>query len=160
MGYRCVLVRHGEVQQHFFDSISDEDCIRFRATRGVSDFNTLWEAIAMLVAIRLWMPELPGLDLRVKSDNLAALSAALKFKAHDPRLNAIAREMALDVCEGQYELNVLEHIPGISNKLPDALSRLFAPEPQPWPVELNLSRCRSAPARGDDFWRTWGEPSS
>ena len=143
----------------FYDKIQDCDCAMFRARRGESGFNTIWEALGMLVAIRLWMPERIQSEILLKSDNLAALSAALKFKAKDPSLNAVAREIALDVCEGKYEVNLLEHIPGITNIIPDVLSRVYSPDPLPWPKELTGVRQRDPPSRDSAYWRTWHLPA-
>jgi len=154
-GIGGILVRQGEVVEYFYDHIHLEDCKRFNAEIGSSAFNTLWEALALLVAIRLWLPTLSWIDLTVKSDNLAALYAALKYKANDPKLNAIAREIAYDVCQGEYELKLLKHIPGISNIIPDVLSRVHSPSPPPWPTELGHATQRWLPARGSGFWRTW-----
>ena len=99
------------------------------------------------------------MELQVKGDNIGALTAVLKLRAKDPMLNAIAREIALDIREGRYEVTLLQHIPGISNVLPDALSRQYSPDPKPFPESLRGARHREVPSRGTDFWRTWANPA-
>ena len=69
-------------------------------------------------------------------------------------LNAIAREVALDTATGQYTIEVATHIPGIANKLPDDLSRLWAPEPHDFPTELRGIPESPASPRDPTFWRT------
>ena len=157
-GIGGILVLDGTPVQYFSDIINIDDCTRFRAKIGDSAFNTLWEALAMLIAIRLWLPENPSLDLQVRGDNLSALASLLKLKAKDPLLNSVAREIALDIAEGMYEVNLLEHIPGIANQVPDALSRLNCPEPAEFPMVLTGARHSEAPVREHSFWRTWRRP--
>ena len=55
----------------------------------------------------------------------ARLVLKLKAAGRGPRL--IAREIALDMAEAIYQPEVLEHVPGISNKVCDQLSRLYEP---------------------------------
>ena len=45
----------------------------------------------------------------------------------------IAREVALDLALKNYRLTELSHIPGITNVTSDALSRLWSPDPKPFP---------------------------
>ena len=90
---------------------------------------------------------------------MGALLSALKLKAKDPRLNAVAREIALDLAEGIYEFKVLRHVPGVANIIPDALSRLASPEPKPLPRLLHSAQRVAAPKRDSTFWRTWSSPT-
>jgi len=49
-------------------------------------------------------------------------------------MSTIAREIALvDVAADNYQIAELEHVPGITNVAADALSRLWAPQPEPFP---------------------------
>ena len=125
----------------------------FQAKSGDSSFNTLWEALAILVAIRLWLPGTRVLA-RVRSDSLAALRSIVKMQSPSPSLNLIAREIALDATLGLYHLGVAVHIPGIANRLPDDLSRLWAPEPHQIPPELVDVPQHQVPVLGGTFWRT------
>ena len=126
---------------------------RFHARVGDSRHNTLWEALAILVAIRIWLPGTNVLA-RVRSDSLAALRSIVKLQSASPDLNVIAREIALDATLGLYHVGVAVHIPGIANKLPDDLSRMWAPEPHELPHELRHVPQHQVPDLGRQFWRS------
>ena len=53
-GIGGVLSKGSRPVAYFADTISDEDLRRFQASRGKSDFNTVWEALAVLVSLRAW----------------------------------------------------------------------------------------------------------
>ncbi len=52
-GIGGVLLCEGIPVAWFADELHRSDLRRFNAKRGTSDFNTLWEALAILVAVRL-----------------------------------------------------------------------------------------------------------
>ena len=68
-------------------------------------------------------------------------------------------EFMVDEAELSTRIEVLEHIPGVSNLWPDALSRLWAPEPKEFPRALAGVPRTECPARGSDFWVTLQGPS-
>ena len=76
------------------------------------------------------------------------------MSAKSADLGVIARELALDSLLGLYTIGVATHIPGVANKLPDALSRMWAPVPYAFPRELVGVAEDEAPPRGAAFWRT------
>jgi hypothetical protein len=129
------------------------DLRRFRAAIGDCSHNTTWEALALLVAIRLWLPGTSVLA-RVKSDSLSALRSMVRLSSPSAALNLIARELALDMALGLYTIGMATHIPGASNKLPDDLSRMWAPEPHAFPEELRGTPESTAPLRDRSFWKT------
>ena len=96
---------------------------------GKCDSQQTFEALAVLVALRTWVPHWIGTRSRltVRSDSVSALVLVLKLKAAGRGPNLIAREIALDMAEAIYQPEVLEHVPGISNKVCDQLSRLYEP---------------------------------
>ena len=113
----------------------------------------MWEAVAILVGLRAWRELLcPSGGFEVRSDSLGALGATLRGSARSPRLNVVIAEIMLDEAELSTRIEVLEHIPGVSNVWPDALSRLGAPEPKQFPEALALVRRTTCPIRGTDFW--------
>jgi hypothetical protein len=144
-----------QVVAYFGVPLEEADAQRFRAPLGASDHISVWEALALLVAARMWLPGLPNLRMQVRSDSLSALSAALALRSREPRLNAVARELALDTAEGRYQLAALQHTPGVANSYPDALSRLHDPTPRRVPLDLLKARRDCPPARDAAFWRTW-----
>ena len=143
----------------YADSITDLDLRRCGASRGTSEYNTLWEALAILVALRIWGNRArAGTRILVRADSLAACGAIVRLASATPALNLIAAEIALDIAEDQYQVAVLTHIPGISNVLADALSRLEAPQAASVPAGLRALPRDPAPVRGRAFWATTVDP--
>ena len=137
----------------FASDLTPELLGKFKASRGDSAWNTTWEAFALLVAIRLWLPDLPRLvACRVKSDNVGALRLLLSLVSSNTALATIAREIAMDMAENNYQLNELVHIKGVTNVFADALSRLYAPNPEPFPNLGNAIK-DPVPFFGDNFWK-------
>ena len=136
---------------------------------GDPSSQAILEGLALLVALRLFSP-LAGWGqartrtvlLGVKSDSKAALGAAIKMASPTAALNAVGREIAYDSALGDYYVCVHEHVPGVSNKVPDWLSRVHAPatsDPKGGrPEALSGVRALQAPMRGDAWWRTMGPP--
>jgi len=126
---------------------------RFKATVGDCKFNTVWEGLALLIAVRLWLPNL-GFTARVrcKSDNQGALHMLAKGKARSPDMNVLAREFAIDQALQVYRLSWLKHIPGLTNLEADALSRLHAPIPSAIPSSLDQMEIIRVDL-GKSFWR-------
>ena len=125
---------------------------RFQAKVGDCAHNTTWEALAILVAIRIWLPGTTALA-SVKSDSLSALRSMVRISGRSPALNLNARELALDTALGLYKLGIASHISGVSNKLPEDLSRMWAPDPHAFPNDLRSVPEAIAPARDAHFWK-------
>jgi len=151
-GFAGVLFRDNSPTAWFATPLSTADQRRF-GKKGESKHNTTWEALAILVAIRLWLPGTRVLA-RIKSDSLSALRSMVKLASSSPALSLIAREIALDSVLGLYTVGVATHIPGVSNMLPDDLSRMWAPEPHAFPSVLQAVPEHVAPDRGHTFWKT------
>ena len=117
--------------------------------------------MALLIAIRLWLPQVRGQlwTVTVRSDSTAALGAAVRLRSRDPRMNTVVRELALDLAEGRYELEFVEHVSGISNDIADFLSRLLQPGADTsWPEELSAAVREHPAERGEQWWETAQEP--
>ena len=72
---------------------------KFRASIGSSKLNTTSEALALVVAVRLWLPGTQVLA-RVRSDSLSALRDMVRLSCKSADLNVIALELALDAVLG------------------------------------------------------------
>ena len=122
-GLGGVLFWQGWPVAWFAEPITAEDIERFSLVIGSPKGQAVLEALAALVAVRLWMPMWKDdrLTMRLRSDSMAALGAMEKERSSDPRVNAIIREMSLDMAEGKYKVDVLEHLPGRANVLAYAL---------------------------------------
>ncbi|CAE7312378.1 unnamed protein product [Symbiodinium sp. CCMP2592] len=133
----------GEPTEILYSYLPDVLLKKFSAERGV----------ALLVAFRLWLPNLSfGSVYRAKSDNLGFLRALARGSAKSASLNVLAREFSLDVALRSYQVRGLTHIPGISNIQADALSRLFSPEPKHFPPELEHGPARTVDL-SEAFWK-------
>ena len=161
-GIGGVLYFLGSPVSHFSDQLHEEDLTRFQARRGDPAFNTLWEAMAILVALRCWAPLFTiGTAVTVRSDSHGSLSAMAKLSSPSPSLNLVMAELALDasgmVC-GLTPVDQLVHIPGVSNTVADPLSRMFSPSPLAFPAVLARSVPATPPLRDVTFWRTRLDP--
>ena len=152
-GFAGILYRQHVPVSWFATPLTESDLRRFNAKKGDSGHNTTWEALALLVAVRLWLPGSTVLA-RVRSDSLSALRSMVRLASRSPALNLIARELALDAVLGLYRVGIATHIPGVANNLPDDLSRMWAPCPHPFPLVLASVPEIQAPSRGREFWRT------
>ena len=106
----------------------------------------------------LWQDE--STSILVKSDSMAALGALNREGSSKPLTNKVVREIALDLAEGVYDVEVLGHQPASWNAIADALSRLDEPEAgTEFPLALEgVLRTEAAP-RPLAWWRSRGAPS-
>ena len=158
-GFGGVLLFHNTPVAWFADTPSQDDSIFLDAKTGDPGYNTVWEALAILVALRTWRKGFhQGLSLEVKSDSMASIQVIFKLSSSSPALNLIAREIALDTAEFSSTIELLTHIPGVANVIPDHLSRLQAPEPHQFPESLHgVPQAQLAP-RNKSFWTTLLDP--
>ena len=153
-GIGGVLYLKGQPIKWFSSPLTKELLEKFHAAVGDPAHNTLWEAVALLVGLRLWLPRAnKRVAVRVKSDNIGALRTLLKLTSPKEAMGAIAREVALDIASGNYQVHELIHIPGITNVAADALSRLWAPQPAAFPLTVGEEAKDPVPAFDQNFWR-------
>ena len=118
----------GTPVQWFADKVTREDLLVFNGRLGDPAFNTTWEALAIIVAIKLWLAPLHvATRVAIRSDSLSSLRAASRTSARSTGLNLVMGELALLEAEMALHIAELVHIPGLANKTADALSRLHAP---------------------------------
>jgi hypothetical protein len=145
----------------FADQIQQNDLKLFNAKIGDPAFTTLWEAMAIAVAIKLWSSKLgPTASFELRSDSLGALSAIAKKASKATEMNKIIAEIALMEAVLGVSSTSPSHIPGLSNDTPDALSRLWAPEAKSIPARLQGVTRESCPDRDRSFWLTMLPPRS
>ena len=65
--------------------------------------------------------------IKVKSDSISALILTFKLKTAGVGSGIIAREIALDLAQSEYQPNVVQHVPGVDNIIADELSRKYQP---------------------------------
>ena len=112
------------------------------------------EALAILIAIRLW-GEQKEIAFAIRSDAQGAIQALANLRSGNNGVNRIAKELALDIVDKQFAPLRITHIPGVSNVLPDFLSRLLQPGANASNIpELARAKCIEAPFRDLAWWRT------
>ena len=85
------VLLHGAVAVEYFAVPWEPDTLeRFGATLGDPSFQSLWEFLALLIALMCWGQRYPERTLPVEGDNIAALKNAMNLKGKDA-LNAVAR---------------------------------------------------------------------
>ena len=140
-GLGAVLYIDGVLVAALHSPITSFDTLKFGFALGDEAGQQTWEMLILLVALRHWRGrwEHARVNLQVKSDNLAALTTltSLKAKALNANFNLIARELALDLGHALYTPSFIVHTPGLSNVLPDWLSRVSQPSrSEPMPAAL------------------------
>ena len=128
------MEENGQIVEYLADCIHEEDkrVLAIEQSPSSADQQVL-EALALLVALRHWMPEWKNrrVQIAVRTDNVAALTMVCKMQPHSDRVGVVARELALDIAESSCAPEEEIHIPGIANKAADALSRLHQPGKTP-----------------------------
>ena len=80
------------------------------------------EIRAVMVALKIWGPKLAGQYFWIHVDNEAVATVINSGGARDPALQDALREIALIAARHQFIIKA-KHISGISNRIPDWLSR-------------------------------------
>ena len=111
-----------------------------------------------LVGLRLWKPIWAGqrIHLAARSDSISALTLLLEVRSSGSTSGIVAREMALDLADEVYSPNLVSHLPGVTNRLADALSRLSDPAHahEGIPPSLRAAQFHDAPSRPRAWYRT------
>ena len=108
--------------------------------RGEHDVQQGFEALALLVAIRL--------------DNSFPRFSACKGRYG--QINTVARDCALDIGEFAFSSGLVQHIPGVTNMVADSLSRRTDPKyASTWALSHFLVNAKVVipPLRTTSWWR-------
>ena len=98
-------------------------------TIGACEGQQTLECLAILIAIRAWIPTTEKrvqLSPVVRGDNVAALSMVLKMRPKTEHMAIIGREIALCLVHYSF-LPAVYHTPGIAHVTADALSHIHDP---------------------------------
>ena len=80
------------------------------------------ELLTIIVAVRLWGGRFQGMNVLVYCDNEAAVHVINSGRSRDVFMGACIRELWLVVATNLFQLRAV-HLPGVENRLADALSR-------------------------------------
>eukprot|EP00435_Cladocopium_sp_Y103_P022058 s1576_g5.t1 len=163
-GMGATLQLAGRFLEFFAIPISKEDEVHLSTQAGSHEGQQTWEALCGLICLRLWRKwwQTAKLTLRLRNDNVGALTLYAQTKGRSPAHTLLAREFALDLGQAQYRPAVAEHIPGSVNVICDVLSRRFQPDVEfKLPPQLAQAKAVVPPPRPRVWWKTlsWGDAS-
>ena len=156
-GLGATLEVDGRLISWFSSDISEEDEVMLGHKVGESEGQQTFECLVMLVALREWSVHWMHLraKLEVRGDNVAALTMAMHLKASGRGPSIIARELAFVLGNAEFRPDVVAHVPGVANVLPDLLSRLSEPGKKlDVPSSLLEIPRLLLPPRGRSYYRT------
>ena len=151
-GFAGVLFESIKPVAWYATPLTKNDLRKFRVRIGESKHNTTWEALALLVAVRLWLRGTRVLA-RVKADSLSALRSVVQLTSKSADFDLIARELVLDAALGLYTVGLATHIPAFPTGHRMSCHGCGL---------LSRTRCRSlfsacqhrSPVRDRWFWKT------
>ena len=150
------ITLNGVVFEHFSSPVTSHDTDLYKFDAGSHLGQQVWEALAILVALRLWAVFVRDkrMIIKVRGDNIGSLTLLIKLRPSSPAQGIVAREIALDLAEAAFLPDVL-HTPGVAHVLADLLSREHAPgsSGQVSHAALENSKRREPPARDRSFYR-------
>ena len=157
-GMGAILVVNGVIMAYFAIRIARQDELILRTPAASADGQQVWEALTTLIALRVWAPiwRHRRVRLRMRTDNMTAIALVQHLKGKGFALSSIAREMALDIASSEYEPDVVEHLPGVMNVVPDKLSRKYEPGKHfTLPEVLSQAKEVHPPERSLSWWRAY-----
>ena len=139
---------------YFASPLDSHDELELDGTIGLPRSMTTWEALAILVALSVWARRPGSLDcIALRADNRGALQALSSLRSRSTGISRVLREIALLEAGLEGRLLHLVHVSGVTDILPDALSRQWGPAPKPFPKALAGVERTLTPARDSRFWR-------
>ena len=118
----------GIIKEYSASPITPTDVTKFGFDTRCNMGQQVWEALAILVAVDLWVEhwQQQRIVLKVKSDNATALSLLSKMRPPmGSGLAIVARELALELAYLSFPPDA-EHITGVGHVLADTLSRVYS----------------------------------
>jgi hypothetical protein len=122
------LSYNGTVTHYFSCPVTTDDASIYGHPIGCSTGQQVWECLAVLIGVSIWSKEWrhDRINLKVRGDNVGALTLLLKLRPSSMAQAIVARELALHLIEVSFPPEAV-HTPGISHVLADRLSRVHAP---------------------------------
>lgn len=161
-GFGTTLAVDGKVQEYIYGKPSDFEEELLTIQIGSSEAQQAMECLGGLVALRHWSSRWQDRQskLCIKNDNVGALVLLGQLESHSAINSIIAREAALDIGVSSFRPQVAQHIPGITNKTCDYLSRIYQPGHKgEFPKILHNVPRGNLEARGPGWWKSLYPPS-
>ena len=145
----------------FACSVTAEDSDILDVEIGSPRAQQVLEGLSILIGFRLWRQywTRSRAGFVVEGDNVASLSMLVRLRAESVALNFLAKELALDLSEASFLPEEVKHVPGVTNKLADVLSRRHQPPLEGWSVPVPLQGVEEAipPPRDRGYYLTLAE---
>ena len=158
LGGYLASISQGTILQYFTSPITALDVSRYGVEIGEAAGQQYWEALSILVALRLWAKLFSNGKARfnIRGDSIVALTLARKLSSSSSRLNAIGAEISLELELFQIADVFVQHTPGKLLTCADWLSRVFSPSAEATPPpELASAKQRQVPVRDESFYKVW-----
>ena len=158
LGGYLVSTSTDTILEYFASPLTQLDLDRFKMKLGDAAGQQIWEALAILTALKTWSKHFASgrVKVQVRGDSVTSLSLAAKLSSKSASLNAIGAEISLMLELWQVDEIWTTHTPGRLLVLADWLSRLHAPgDPGDPPVELRHAKERTPPIRDSSFYKVW-----
>ena len=156
------MIMDGAITEYLYQAVQDDDIVILGAARGDDKPQQVFEALALLVALRLWEMAWNGkrVAITVRSDSVIGLTSMLRFAASGTGPAVIAREAAITIGKCTHTPITFEHIAGISNAIADGLSRLNGPrwDRKALPAVLRQAVLKAPGVRTCAWWRSLDPP--
>ena len=112
------LAKDGKIVKYFACAVTDEDLEIFSLVRGSCEGQQTLEGLAILVALRIWndCSDSRYIKLRVRGDNVGALTLLVKMRPSSAQQAVIGRELALVTAKAAFPPAVF-HTPGVAHKI-------------------------------------------
>ena len=148
-----LLINHKSIEA-FSSPVDHHDEEHLHVTKGSSSSQGTLEALAVLVALRLWGSRFHGHRVRlvVQSDSIVTLALSQKLSSSTPSLNFLGAELALALEQTGVERLDPLHIPGSANKEADYLSRPGKWQDSEKPYNLKDVKVKQAGPRLANFY--------
>jgi len=141
--------------EYFAEVLDEQDKESLGIAIGTAAAQQAAECLALVVAVKAWSRLLHAVSaaVAVRSDSTVAAALGNKLSSSAAVLNFLGAELALELEHADLRDLVPEHIPGTWNYTADALSRLSAPQPKPFPKSLEDIKRRRIPPRDARYFR-------
>ena len=130
-GAGAVLKRNNAILEYWHCTWNLQSVAHLGVATGQAKFQIFWEFLALLLCLIIWSKHAERNPVLLVGDSKTALQDAIDFKGKRSML-AVARELAWHTARKGWTSKV-GHLASEHNVVPDALSRLEAPKPKPFP---------------------------
>ena len=160
-GFGATLTVGGKMTEYIYGSPTDFEVELLHLKIGSSESQQTLECLGGLVAMRHWAGHWQNKQatLSIKNDNVGALVLLGQLGTHSAINNIIAKEAALDIGISSFRPKAAHHIPGITNKTCDYLSRIHQPgHKEDWPKALQSVPRGELVTRHKGWWKSIHPP--